>query len=267
MTPSKRPPSGSEYPWAAFSETVCDPRAYTPWGPVPPSFRLVVGGVDAPSDCESTASAPARRSPRRGAHRRIQRDDPAAEHNQPITLSDPSAHAEIMAMRSAGTVLGNYRLEGCILVVNVLEPCLMCTGQPWFMPALPVSSMVLRTIKPELWNRASTGWISPFHNHPAYGIRAVSPHRNVYPYCKIFFKKADNAVSLFPLSFFDRSCITLSSDLPFSWTNGVYRANFKGGGIRMKPDSQYSRHLRKPCAPSPAIRGSCGSPSNASPPR
>ena len=36
MTPSKRPPSGSEYPWAAFSETVCDPRAYTPWGPVPP---------------------------------------------------------------------------------------------------------------------------------------------------------------------------------------------------------------------------------------
>ena len=51
----------------------------------------------------------------------------AAEHNQPITLSDPSAHAEIMAMRSAGTVLGNYRLEGCILVVT-LEPCLMCTG-------------------------------------------------------------------------------------------------------------------------------------------
>ena len=51
----------------------------------------------------------------------------AAEHNQPITLSDPSAHAEIMAMRSAGAVLGNYRLEGCILVVT-LEPCLMCTG-------------------------------------------------------------------------------------------------------------------------------------------
>ena len=51
----------------------------------------------------------------------------AAEHNQPITLSNPSAHAEIMAMRSAGAVLGNYRLEGCILVVT-LEPCLMCTG-------------------------------------------------------------------------------------------------------------------------------------------
>lgn len=79
----------------------------------------------------------------------------AAEHNQPITLSDPSAHAEIMAMRSAGTVLGNYRLEGCILVVT-LEPCLMCTA-PSFMPALPVSSMGLRTTKPELWNRASTG--------------------------------------------------------------------------------------------------------------
>ena len=45
----------------------------------------------------------------------------AAEHNQPITLSDPSAHAEVMAMRSAGAVLGNYRLENCILVVT-LEP-------------------------------------------------------------------------------------------------------------------------------------------------
>ena len=48
-------------------------------------------------------------------------------HNQPIARSDPSAHAEIMAMREAGRNLHNYRLGGCILVVT-LEPCIMCMG-------------------------------------------------------------------------------------------------------------------------------------------
>ncbi len=48
-------------------------------------------------------------------------------HNSSISSSDPSAHAEIMALRSAGAALGNYRLEKCILVVT-LEPCLMCMG-------------------------------------------------------------------------------------------------------------------------------------------
>ena len=77
MTPSKRPPSGSEYSLGGlFRDSLRPPRLYA-MGPRPsPSFRLVVGGVDAPSDCESTASAPARRSPRRGAHRRSGGDDP-----------------------------------------------------------------------------------------------------------------------------------------------------------------------------------------------
>ena len=48
-------------------------------------------------------------------------------HNQPVTLADPSAHAEILALRQAGATMGNYRLAGCVLVVT-LEPCLMCTG-------------------------------------------------------------------------------------------------------------------------------------------
>ena len=47
--------------------------------------------------------------------------------NQPIRRSDPSAHAEIVAMRKAAALLGNYRLTGCDLVVT-LEPCLMCAG-------------------------------------------------------------------------------------------------------------------------------------------
>jgi len=47
--------------------------------------------------------------------------------NQPITLHDPSAHAEIMALRSAGKNLENYRLPGTTLYVT-LEPCPMCAG-------------------------------------------------------------------------------------------------------------------------------------------
>ncbi|MES2579819.1 MAG: tRNA adenosine(34) deaminase TadA [Pseudomonadota bacterium] len=47
--------------------------------------------------------------------------------NTPIGLHDPTAHAEIMAMREAATYLGNYRLVDCILYVT-LEPCAMCSG-------------------------------------------------------------------------------------------------------------------------------------------
>jgi len=47
--------------------------------------------------------------------------------NRNIGLNDPSAHAEIMAMREAGTTLANYRLTGCSLYVT-LEPCPMCAG-------------------------------------------------------------------------------------------------------------------------------------------
>lgn len=47
--------------------------------------------------------------------------------NQPIGAHDPSAHAEIVAMRAASAVLGNYRLVGCDLYVT-LEPCAMCAG-------------------------------------------------------------------------------------------------------------------------------------------
>lgn len=47
--------------------------------------------------------------------------------NRNISLKDPSAHAEIMAMREAGKTLGNHRLPGCSLYVT-LEPCPMCAG-------------------------------------------------------------------------------------------------------------------------------------------
>jgi|SRR6185369_806438 tRNA(Arg) A34 adenosine deaminase TadA len=47
--------------------------------------------------------------------------------NQPIASNDPTAHAEILALRDAGQNLGNYRLEDCDLYVTI-EPCAMCAG-------------------------------------------------------------------------------------------------------------------------------------------
>ena len=47
--------------------------------------------------------------------------------NRPISSNDPTAHAEIIAMREAGQALGNYRLTDCDLFVT-MEPCAMCAG-------------------------------------------------------------------------------------------------------------------------------------------
>ena len=51
----------------------------------------------------------------------------AVGFNQPIGRHDPTAHAEIVALRAAAEKLGNYRLPGCELYVT-LEPCIMCAG-------------------------------------------------------------------------------------------------------------------------------------------
>jgi tRNA(adenine34) deaminase len=48
-------------------------------------------------------------------------------HNAPIALADPTAHAEVLALRAAGEKLGNYRLAGATLYATV-EPCPMCCG-------------------------------------------------------------------------------------------------------------------------------------------
>lgn len=51
----------------------------------------------------------------------------AAGRNSPVATHDPSAHAEVNALRAAAAALGNYRLDGCTLYVT-LEPCAMCSG-------------------------------------------------------------------------------------------------------------------------------------------
>ena len=51
----------------------------------------------------------------------------AAGCNAPVASHDPTAHAEVAALRAASQALGNYRLDGCDLYVT-LEPCAMCAG-------------------------------------------------------------------------------------------------------------------------------------------
>ena len=51
----------------------------------------------------------------------------ASAHNGPVGLKDPSAHAEILALRRAAAAEANYRLAGTTLYVTI-EPCLMCAG-------------------------------------------------------------------------------------------------------------------------------------------
>ena len=48
-------------------------------------------------------------------------------HNKVISANDPTAHAEIVAIRQAAKVIGNYRLTNCVMYVTI-EPCLMCAG-------------------------------------------------------------------------------------------------------------------------------------------
>ena len=51
----------------------------------------------------------------------------ARAHNAPIGMNDPSAHAEMLVLRKAAEIMGNYRLAGTELYVTI-EPCIMCAG-------------------------------------------------------------------------------------------------------------------------------------------
>jgi tRNA(adenine34) deaminase len=51
----------------------------------------------------------------------------ARRHNERESAADPTAHAEVLALRDAAAVVGSWRLDGCTLVVT-LEPCVMCAG-------------------------------------------------------------------------------------------------------------------------------------------
>ena len=83
--------------------------------------------------------------------------------NQPISSSDPTAHAEIVAMRRAAAWMGNYRLTGATLCVTI-EPCLMCVGA---LVHARVGTLVFGAAEPKSGAVSSTvrGGELPGHNH------------------------------------------------------------------------------------------------------
>jgi len=86
--------------------------------------------------------------------------------NGPVGSHDPTAHAEILALRDAASRVGNYRLPGCTLYVT-LEPCVMCVGA--FMHAR-VARVVYGTTEPKSGAMEST---QRAHEHPALNHRVV----------------------------------------------------------------------------------------------
>lgn len=90
----------------------------------------------------------------------------AQAHNAPISANDPTAHAEITALRQAANTINNYRLDGCTLYVT-LEPCTMCVGA---LVHARIAKVVFAASEPkagslqsqrQLMNEASSG----YYNH------------------------------------------------------------------------------------------------------
>ncbi len=80
--------------------------------------------------------------------------------NQPITAVDPTAHAEVVALRAAATAIGNYRLVGGTLYVTI-EPCLMCVGA---MVHARIDTLVFGAPEPKAGAVVSA---MQAHQHPA----------------------------------------------------------------------------------------------------
>ncbi|MEW6322545.1 MAG: tRNA adenosine(34) deaminase TadA [Acidobacteriota bacterium] len=72
--------------------------------------------------------------------------------NQPIAAADPTAHAEIVALRAAAREVGNYRLTGATLFVTI-EPCMMCVGA---MVHARVGRVVFGAVEPKAGALGST---------------------------------------------------------------------------------------------------------------
>ena len=83
--------------------------------------------------------------------------------NQPIASHDPTAHAEIVAIRDAALAVGNYRLTGAVLCVTI-EPCLMCVGA---LVHARIGTLVFGAPEPKAGAVISTvrGGELPGHNH------------------------------------------------------------------------------------------------------
>jgi tRNA(adenine34) deaminase len=83
--------------------------------------------------------------------------------NQPLSSGDPTAHAELVAIRAAARNVGNYRLTGATLCVTI-EPCLMCVGA---LVHARIGTLVFGAVEPRMGAILSTvrGGELPGHNH------------------------------------------------------------------------------------------------------
>jgi len=86
--------------------------------------------------------------------------------NRPIAARDPTAHAEVIALRDASAATGNYRLTGATLYVTV-EPCVMCVGA---MMHARIGTLVFGATEPKAGAVEST---QRAHEHPALNHRLV----------------------------------------------------------------------------------------------
>ena len=89
-----------------------------------------------------------------------------AGHNRPISSHDPTAHAEVVAIRAAALRFGNYRLTGATLYVTV-EPCIMCVGA---IVHARIGIVVFGTTEPKAGALESA---QRAHEHPALNHRVT----------------------------------------------------------------------------------------------
>jgi tRNA(adenine34) deaminase len=92
-------------------------------------------------------------------------------YNRPIRAQDPTAHAEIVALRSAAAQLGNYRLTGATLYVTI-EPCMMCAGA---LVHARIARLVFGAREPRAGAVVSTGRLldQPHLNHRVEVVEGV----------------------------------------------------------------------------------------------
>jgi tRNA(adenine34) deaminase len=106
-------------------------------------------------------------------------------YNKPISAQDPTAHAEIVALRAAARCLGNYRLTGATVYVTI-EPCQMCVGA---MVHARVARLVYGAREPKAGAIESA---MRAHEHPALNHRLVAIGGVLEPECRAvmqeFFK-------------------------------------------------------------------------------
>jgi tRNA(adenine34) deaminase len=97
--------------------------------------------------------------------------------NQPISSTDPTAHAEVIALRDAARRLGNYRLAGAEMFVTI-EPCQMCVGA---MVHARIQRVVYGAAEPKAGAVES---VMRAHEHPALNHRMVALGGVLEPECR-----------------------------------------------------------------------------------